>query len=545
MTKQNQNTWLFFAFLLLGGIANLLTRTRISIVDTFMFSANFIIYIGLLIFWMQSVRDRLLPVRSRRYMIVSALLMIFYLLVRLLRYRVLTNVIARRYVDYAYNIPLVLIPTLFLMICILISSGENTEGKRREQLLMIPSCAIVLLVMTNDLHQLCYRRLVPLSEYQGNVGTYTYGPVFYLIYGWMILTLLAGFALLIRKNWRQNIKGLFQFAVIVLVWAGISLLDWLVFTPLDLLRMYHSTETRIFFLIGLFEFCIRNRLIPYNENYSGFFSNLGLPVRITDEAFATVYDTNIPINASDAELFAAVKESVYLDEDTRLSGMKLHPGHVFWTEDERELHEESRRLAFANELLSEENDLIAIENELKERKAHLEAQDRVYDRIASALYPKQKRMEALLESTPPESERFPAVLAECCVLNAYCKRKSNLLLLSEENLPRPNRELFLALQESARFLKCCGIDAAATGEEYSTLPLPMIHALYDSFETLIEALLPVMRRMTVSLSSDGIRIAAETDAVPPLPGTSLPVAFKESDGCLFLTVQAAEGGVGE
>lgn len=542
MTKQNQNTWLFFAFLLLGGIANLLTRTRISIVDTFMFSANFIIYIGLLIFWMQSVRDRLLPVRSRRYMIVSALLMIFYLLVRLLRYRVLTNVIARRYVDYAYNIPLVLIPTLFLMICILISSGENTEGKRREQLLMIPSCAIVLLVMTNDLHQLCYRRLVPLSEYQGNVGTYTYGPVFYLIYGWMILTLLAGFALLIRKNWRQNIKGLFQFAVIVLVWAGISLLDWLIFTPLDLLRMYHSTETRIFFLIGLFEFCIRNRLIPYNENYSGFFSNLGLPVRITDEAFATVYDTNIPINASDAELFAAVKESVYLDEDTRLSGMKLHPGHVFWTEDERELHEESRRLAEANELLSEENDLIAIENELKERKAHLEAQDRVYDRIASALYPKQKRIEALLESTSAESDNFPAVLAECCVLNAYCKRKSNLLLLSEDTLPHPNRELFLALQESARFLKCCGIDAAATGEEYSKLPLSMIHALYDSFETLIEALLPVMHRMTVSLSSDGIRIAAETDTVPPFPKTALPVECKESDGCLFLTVRSVEGG---
>ena len=96
MTKQNRNTWLFFGFLLLGGITNLLTRTRISVVDTFMFSANFMIYIGLLIFWMQSVWDRLLPTRARSYILASALLMIFYLLVRVLRFRILTEVVIRR-----------------------------------------------------------------------------------------------------------------------------------------------------------------------------------------------------------------------------------------------------------------------------------------------------------------------------------------------------------------------------------------------------------------------------------------------------------------
>ena len=149
----------------------------------------------------------------------------------------------------------------------------------------------------------------------------------------------------------------------------------------------------------------------------------------------------------------------------------------------------------------------------------------------------------MLESTPAESDNFPAVLAECCVLNAYCKRKSNLLLLSEDTLSHPNRELFLALQESARFLKCCGIDAAATGEEYSTLPLPMIHALYDSFETLIEAFLPYLHRMTVSLSPLGVRLAVEADRSPALPRTALPVACSESDGCLFLTIHA-EGGAG-
>ena len=543
LSKEKKNTLLFAGFLLLGGVANLLTRTHISIVDTFMFSANFMIYTGLLIFWMQSVRARLLPTRARNDVIAAAVLMIIYLLIRVLRFRILTEVAVRRYVDYAYNIPLVLVPTLFLTTCIRIHRGEGSGRSGKEQFLLIPAGVLLLLILTNDLHQLFYHRLVPLSEFHGIVGTYTYGPVFYLMYGWVVAALLLGFAILIRKTWRQNIRGLLWFAAVVVIWGGLSLLNLLVFTPLDLARMYHSPEINVFGMLGFFEVCIRNRLIPYNENYTGFFSNLGLPVRITDEAFAAVYETDLPVNASDEQLKAAVNAPVYLDEDTRLSAMRIRPGYAFWTEDESELRRESRRLASANELLSEENDLIAVEHELREKKAHLDAQNQVYDRIAAALYTRQKRIEALLSDTPPESEGFSAALAECCVLNAYCKRKSNLLLLSEENLPVRNRELFLALQESARFLKCCGIDAAATGEEYASLPLGTVHALYDSFELLIEAFLPYLRRMTASLVPDGVRIAMEAEQAPVLPKTGLPVEMRESDGCFFLTIRA-EGGAG-
>ncbi len=539
--RENRNTLLFFGFLLIGGITNMLTRTRISIVDTFMFSANFMIYIGLLIFWMQSVRTRLLPTRARSYIITAAVLMIAYLLIRVLRFRILIHIVIRRYVDYSYNIPLVLGPTLFLMTGIRVSEGEKAEGK--ERLLLISACALLILIMTNDLHQLFYHRLIPLSEFHGIVGTYTYGPLFYLTYGWVVMTFLTGFVILIRKTWQQNIRGLILFAAVIAIWGGLSLINAMIFTPMDLARPYHGPEITVFGLLGLFEVCIRNRLIPYNENYTGFFSNLGLPVQITDEDFKTVYETNLPIPASTEQLSAAVTTSVYLDENTRLSGMRIRPGYAFWTENESEIRRESRRLAAANEILSEENDLIAVENKLKEEKAHLDAQNLVYDRIAAALYPKQKRIEALLAGTPPESEEFKSVLAECCVLNAYCKRKSNLMLLTEENLPHPNRELFLAIQESARFLKCCGIDAAATGEEYSELPLGSVHALYDCFETLIESFLPYIQRMTASLAPDGVRIAMEAEQSPSLPETELPVECAESDGCFFLTLRA-EGGAG-
>ena len=116
------------------------------------------------------------------------------------------------------------------------------------------------------------------------------------------------------------------------------------------------------------------------------------------------------------------------------------------------------------------------------------------------------------------------------------------MLISQDNLPKSNRELYLALQESTRFLKCCGIEAAAVGEEYTDFPLSYVHKLYDDFETLIEAWLPYLKRLTVSLTEEGIRIAAELTEAAQLPDMALFVKSTEADGFTFLTIFGNKGG---
>ena len=167
---------------------------------------------------------------------------------------------------------------------------------------------------------------------------------------------------------------------------------------------------------------------------------------------------------------------------------------------------------------------------LEEREAELET------------LKKQKRIEELLDNIKPGSDSFAQAIGLACVYNAYSKRKTNLSLIDEATLPKSNRELFLALSESARFLKCCGIEAAATGEEYSDIPLSDIHDIYDTFESVIEAYISVLKRMTVSILSDGIRIVMEATGKAELPGTILPVECKESDGLLFFTVRVKDKG---
>jgi len=540
--RQTRNTALFIGGLLLAGVCNVFSRSDEPLLNTVLFCANFAIYAGLLLYWMQSVRSRLLPTMARSYTVAAAILMLVYLLLRAFKYRVAgDSVVLNRYAVYTYWTPQMLIPALFLMTCLRIRRGEG-KARRSEALLLIPACALSLMALTNDLHSLVYAPKGALQEFTVATGTYSLRPGFYLMYVWMGAAALTGLILLVRETGKRPPKTWVPFIVLVLMWPVLIYTCTLLFERFNLSKPYGVPDIQIFCMLGFFELCIRSRLVPYNENYAGFFSQLDLPARITDRAFVTAWQTAAPVTATTEQLASSLDAPVYPDEDTRLSGMEIRAGYAFWTEDERALHAESRRLTAANELLSEENDLIAVENQLKEKQAILDAQNRVYDRIAAALLPQQKQIEKLLSETSPDAPGFAAALGKCCLLNAYSKRKSNLLLLSDETLPHPNRELFLALQESARALKGCGVEAAAVGEEYSALPLEAIHALYDAFETVLETWLSELRRMTVSLTEDGVRLAVEGEKLSELPPLALIAERRESEDYTFLTLRAGTGG---
>ncbi len=543
LIKQHKITSTFICFLVIAGVCNLLTRVPVRFVATLMFCVNFMIYIGLILFWVQHVIKRILPTKTRTYIILSSAFMILYILQRVFRYRLLVDsVTANRYMGYFYFIPLVTMPSLLLVTAIDLKFGNTRKSNVAETVILILAGTVSLIALTNDLHFLVYVPKVDISEFHMGDNTYTWGIGFYVIYAWIILSLVIGAVFLFQVVGQNGKRSVRLLAFSIGVWLLLSFIHSAVFERFSIPRPYFKPEIDCFGMLLIFECCIRSRLIPHNENYPGFFKQLKLPILITDSNLENVNETIVAVRASEDDLMKAKEEPVYLDEDTRLSSMKIRAGYAFWTEDEHELRVQRQELARANELLSEENDLIAVENKLKEQKAHLDAQNKVYERITAAIYPKQKQIETLLEKTGHGSEEFPEVLGHVCVLNAYSKRKTNLLLLSEESLPVSNRELFLALAESCRFLNCCNIHAAVVGEEYSAIPLDSVNDLYDTFETIVEAYLGTLKRMTVSILENGIRIAMEAGEELDLPVASLPVECKESDGILFFTVLAAGEG---
>ena len=540
--KKGHTTKWFISLFLLAGICNFFSRSNSRFLNALMFIGNSMIYVGLILFWIQTVRNRLLPTKARKYMTTAALFMVIYLLIRVFKYRVvISDFVMIRYSDYSYFIPLLIIPTLLLMTAIRLGRGETGKYTWDERLLLLPAIGFSIAAITNDLHFLVYRPKVDLSMLNMNVGTYSWGFLFYINYAWIILTLTLGILILLRITRKKKRLALIL-PLIIIAWISLDLYILLVVSKSHLPRMYLTPEINVFMLLLIYEFCIRTRLIPFNENYIRSFHILDIPILVTDPELNPVFETGASMTFSKDDLFSCRKEPFYPSEDIRLSSMQIHSGYAFWTEDESELHKERRRLESANEILSEENDLIKKENELKEKMAHLDAQNQVYERIAKTIYPTQKKIEALLESEEPGTEAFRDALAKACVLNAYSKRKSNLLLIDEKTLPMSNRELFLALAETARFLRCLGIEAAAIGEEYSEISLPSVHDLYDSFEAVIEQYLPYMKRMTVSLMRNGIRLAMENREDTDLPKTILPIEKKMSDEITYLTIHLRQGG---
>ncbi|MBR5421392.1 MAG: hypothetical protein IK115_09615 [Lachnospiraceae bacterium] len=539
---KHKTTIVFTGIFLLAGICYLSSRTGSAFFNTLMFCLNATLLLGLIIFWMHTVNARLLKTKIRSYIYAAGVFMLLFLMLRVFKYRGIVNgVIPARYVTYLYFIPRIMIPTLFLITAVRLA-GDRILHRRLSLGLLITGCALMALPLTNDLHGFVYRPKVEMALFDMTSSTYSWGPGFFLLYAWIMIVLISGMIVLFMIMSRRDKKLVIMLAFAILLWLSVKLFISLVVDRLNTARMYSGVEIDCFSMLLIFECCIRSRLIPYNENYAGFFHSLSTPVLITGPGLDTVYASSAPIQATKEILASAQRSPVYLDEDTRLMCMKIRAGYTFWTEDESELHKEQRRLAEANAVLSEENDLIALERRLKEQKAQLEAQELVYKKIGAAIAPKQKKIGELLSSTQPDAEDFAFVLGKVCVLNAYSKRKTNLLLLSEESLPKPNRELFLALSESARFLKCCGIDAAAVGEEASSLPLSDIHELYDTFETLIEAYLPALKEMTVSIMPDGIRVAMEAAGTVEIPEADLPVKCMESDGLLFFTINRRNAG---
>ena len=110
--QRKRNTGLFVGLLLLAGIMNLLSRNHAVLVDVSLSCGNHLIMIGLVLFWIQSVRTRLLLSKSRTYILCCGGLMLVYLLIRVFKYIIADTALVIRYSAYAYWIPQMLMPVM-------------------------------------------------------------------------------------------------------------------------------------------------------------------------------------------------------------------------------------------------------------------------------------------------------------------------------------------------------------------------------------------------------------------------------------------------
>ena len=113
--KTKRSTWLFIAFLLLGGALHSNDPDEYHFAASVIYCAEYLIYAGLILFWMQSVSVRLLPTRAKGYVLAAGGLMLLFIAAQFTKFRIAVQPGLTRYCWYVYYAPMLFIPTLFLM----------------------------------------------------------------------------------------------------------------------------------------------------------------------------------------------------------------------------------------------------------------------------------------------------------------------------------------------------------------------------------------------------------------------------------------------
>ena len=140
---------------------------------------------GLLIVWCVSIHNRILNKQIRQYLLWVGALMLLWLNVRFIKWDFLhyTDPLGR-YIWYAFYIPMLVIPLLGVFIIQCVDKPENYVLPQKMKLLYIPLVLLLVLIFTNDLHELVFVFPNGITNYNFDYG-YNFG--FYIVCAWFVI----------------------------------------------------------------------------------------------------------------------------------------------------------------------------------------------------------------------------------------------------------------------------------------------------------------------------------------------------------------------
>lgn len=112
-----------------------------------------LLYLSLFAGWGISLYNRTVHPQVRRLLLNVDLLMLFWILVRTLRFQLNTPPEIDRMLGYLYYAPMLGIPVLCVQLVLTVDRSERYRLSAWARMLWLPSAVLLELVLTNDLHQ--------------------------------------------------------------------------------------------------------------------------------------------------------------------------------------------------------------------------------------------------------------------------------------------------------------------------------------------------------------------------------------------------------
>ena len=469
------------------------------------------IYLGIYCAWVIYLEKHVVHKKMRRCLTAIGCLMVFWFFVRTVKFHILHDPLGEHVCWYLYYIPMILIPVLGLAAAMFFGEKDEEKTVRRIKILLTVAVVLIVSVFTNDLHQMVFHfaKQTPFSD-----NDYSYGILFMVIQGWMLICLTGMEIILIRKS---RIPGKKQFWLPII--PGILLLGWNIgnIFRLPFIQTFAGDMTAVCCLLmaAIYQGCILCGLIQTNNRYFELFQTSGgLDAEITDYSFQRYYHSGDFPQLSPELRSMIVNRSFVQEQGIRINHIPIRGGHLFWSEDISVLLDQYQDIREQQEELTARNRLLkkTYQKEAERRKA--EEQNRLLNMIQSQTAGQLELLsQPMDELEKTESrERYNWILGKIVVVGTYLKRRKNLVLTqytSDGNL-LTMEDLRQSIAESCDSLKLCKIRAAYYVESGDVqLNADDILKCYDTFEWLVEQLSDVMHSIfyRVSQIDENLRIS--------------------------------------
>lgn len=333
---------------------------------------------------------------------------------------------------------------------------------------------LAVAVVTNDFHQWAFTFSAGVVVADSNHG---YGPLYFLLalsYG---AEFLAVNGALCYASLRQRVGPSWRLVLplaCTLVYGG-----YVVGYAWGLLNIFHSelVLTTVICTLVWLEIVTKGRFVPANEGYVEFFRQSNLAMQLYDDRGRVCYASH------------DVERKVQTDWEAQ--AMPIRGGWVRWYRDIRPLREKQAALRRVNRALTRSYELRCRAGAIRRQAVDRQVRQRIYRELEEIIAQKRLAIEERLTylKTARPGPDTDAVVCRLHVLACYLKKRCVLLLWGREDGTLDARELFLALQESQRYLDQAGLQGRVGFDLSGRLPASAALTLYDVFEEVGEAAL--------------------------------------------------------
>ncbi len=530
---------MIFVFAIIAAAYSCRMLAKFDIGGVYMSYIRAALYLLLFALWGYSLDRRIIQTQALHCMRLTAALMLVWLVLRTLKYEVVTDITVARYIWYLYYLPMLFIPLFGVYIALSLGKSEKYRLTGRIVALAAIPAILFSLVITNDLHQ---QMFAFNSGIPGRPDNYSYHHryLYFICLGWMVGCMIFSLIRLLKKSRIKNggKKPLMPFIIgCITILYGILYL-----TGLSAVRWWFGDMNVMFCLLyaAIYESCIRCRMIQSNTGYVELFEASTLAAVIMDRSGNVV----IRSRAADEDMICPQDGTQIIRPDgTRISSAPINGGYVVWKDNVRPLTELRAQLS-ENKAQIKNNKEKLHEAYLIQKKLHeLTEKRRIYDKLDLMYGDQINRIGQLLKQCEnTETDEVHNILKRILLLGTYIKRSANLYFLSLEHELLSQQDIRLTVDEAVRVMNVCGTECSVV--YYMTKPMHSEEVMrrFNLLKTVVETAVDGLNSIFICLSDDEMDLSVECDVDLSLIISS-NVTVKQEDG-LWL-VRTPVGGMND